>query len=103
MNNIILDWDFQKSVIDDRLFCVVMNPNPYRMVRQILRVCEESIYNMDQVKQEYYAIYQELEGDIFFLSRGLSNATKTAKEMIYNHDNKISGSKQDTRREEVFK
>lgn len=89
MSNIILDWDFQKSDTDDRLFCVVMNPNPYMMVRHILRVSDEAEYNMDQVKQEYYTAYQELEEDIFFLSRGLSNATKTAKEMIYNHDNKI--------------
>lgn len=90
MSNIILDWDFQKSDTDDRLFCVVMNDNPYMMVRHILRVSEDAIYNMDQVKQDYYDMYSELEGDIFFLSRGLSNATKKAKEMIYNHNNEMS-------------
>lgn len=90
MSNIILDWDFQKSDTDDRLFCVVMNDNPYMMIRHILRVSEEAEYNMDQVKQEYYTMYQELEGDIFFLSRGLQNATKTAKEMIYTYNNKMS-------------
>lgn len=90
MSNMILDWDFQKSDTDDRLFCVVMNPNPYMMIRHILRVSEEAEYNMDQVKQEYYATYQELEGDIFFLSRGLQNDTKTAKEMIYTYNNKMS-------------
>lgn len=90
MSNIILDWDFQKSDTDDRLFCVVMNPNPYMMIRHILRVSEEAAYNMDQVKQEYYTMYQELEGDIFFLSRGLQNTTKTAKEMIYTYNNKMS-------------
>lgn len=71
------------DISDTRLFCVVTNKNEYLpCVRHIFRVEEEAVNRFEELKEEYYEIYEKCPDDNFCFFRGLHRAQAYAEKFI---------------------
>lgn len=71
------------EIIDKRTFCVVTN-SQYKVVRHIMQVIDNASDYLPLLKQEYYEIYSELDGDEFHFFTGLQNAQNFAFDFNFN-------------------
>lgn len=71
------------EIMDKRKFCVVTN-SQYKVVRHIMQVTYNASDDLEFLKQEYYTIYDELDGDEFHFFTGLQNAQNFAVDFNFN-------------------
>ena len=71
------------DISDIRVFCVVTNKNEYLpCVRHIFRVEKEAVNRLEELKEEYYEIYEKCPDDNFCFFRGLHRAQAYAEKFV---------------------